>query len=355
MHMSDFARKILIIITAALLSDVKVFIAISFIFLVVYSGNPETKRRRKLIMTTDWAEIACEVPAEMVDMLADFLVELTGNGVGVENLHLDTFSLDSLEDTPTKTVKGYFPLDDSLEDLRIKVEQFLAQNGPAFAGFVYAPPVVSVIKNEDWANNWKVHFKPVRIGERLVIKPTWEEYQKLAGDLVIQIDPGMAFGTGAHPTTKMCLEALERICFNENAGKLPDPVLDVGTGSGVLSIAAALLGATRITAVDIDPEAVRVTQENLELNEVADVVEASATSLDQLPGGFAVVVANILAEELVRLSGQLTERIAPGGWLILSGILSEKEEFVRAGFSSLEMVANPKELEWCCLTFRKPL
>lgn len=306
-------------------------------------------------MTTDWAEIACEVPAEMVDTLADFLVELTGNGVGVDNLHLDTFSLDSLEDTPVKTVKGYLPLDDSLEEMRIRVEQFLATHGPAFAGFVYTPPVITIVKNEDWANNWKVHFKPVRIGKRLVIKPTWEEYQEAAGDLVIKIDPGMAFGTGAHPTTKMCLESLERIAFDDCGGKLPDPVLDVGTGSGVLSIAAALLGGTRITAVDIDPEAVRVTQENLELNGVDSVVAASTTSLCDLPGGYAVVVANILAEELVRLSEELTSRVAPGGWLILSGILTEKEEFVRAGFPSLTLIESPKEAEWSCLTFRKPL
>lgn len=306
-------------------------------------------------MQTDWAEIACEVPAEMVDTMADFLVELTGNGVGIENLHLDTFSLDTLEDTPTKTVKGYLPLDDSLEELRIRVEHFLAEQGPAFAGFVYTPPTMTVVRNEDWANNWKVHFKPVRIGQRLVIKPTWEEYQKLPDDLVIQIDPGMAFGTGAHPTTRMCLESMERICFNDCAGKLPGAVLDVGTGSGVLSIAAALMGATEITAVDIDPEAVRVTRENLELNGVETIVAASTTGLDELKAEYGIVVANILAEELVRLSAQLTAKVAPGGWLILSGILTEKEEFVCAGFPGLTLVENPRELEWSCLTFRKAL
>jgi ribosomal protein L11 methyltransferase len=304
-------------------------------------------------MQTDWAEIACEVPAAMVDAMADFLVELTGNGVGVENLQLDTFSLDTLDDTPTKTVKGYLPLDGSLEEMRIKVEQFLAENGPSFPGFVYAPPVITIVRNEDWANNWKVHFKPVRIGERLVIKPTWEEYQKLPEDLVIQIDPGMAFGTGAHPTTRMCLESMERICLHENGGKLPSPVLDVGTGSGVLSIAAALLGAERIVAVDIDPEAVRVTQENLELNEVASVVEASTTPLDEVSGEFVVVVANILAEELVRLAGELSAKLAPGGWLILSGILTEKAEMVAAAFPELEMIESPREAEWSCLTLRK--
>jgi ribosomal protein L11 methyltransferase len=307
------------------------------------------------IMHTDWAEIACEVPADMVDTMADFLVELTGNGVGIENLHLDTFSLDTLEDTPTKTVKGYLPLDGSLEELRTRVEHFLAEHGPAFAGFVYTPPVVSVVRNEDWANNWKVHFKPVRIGSRLVIKPTWEEYLPLTGDLVIQIDPGMAFGTGAHPTTRMCLESLERICFNESGGKLPDAVLDVGTGSGVLSIAAALMGATRIIAVDIDPEAIRVTRENLQLNGMENLVEASTTDLGLLTGEYGVVVANILAEELVRLSAQLIARVAPGGWLILSGILTEKAQFVRDGFPGLTPVDSPTEAEWSCLTFRKSL
>jgi ribosomal protein L11 methyltransferase len=188
-----------------------------------------------------------------------------------------------------------------------------------------------------------------------VIKPTWEEYQKLPGDLVIEIDPGMAFGTGAHPTTRMCLESMERICFNESGGKLPDAVLDVGTGSGVLSIAAALMGATQITAVDIDPEAVRVTQENLELNGVENVVTASTTSLGDLKGEYGVVVANILAEELVRLSAQLTSKVAQGGWLILSGILTEKVEFVCAGFPGLALVENPREAEWSCLTFRKAL
>jgi ribosomal protein L11 methyltransferase len=306
-------------------------------------------------MQTDWAEIACEVPADMVDTIADFLVELTGNGVGIENLHLDTFSLDSLEDSPTKSVKGYLPLDDSLEEMRIRIEHFLAETGPAFAGFVYTPPVVTVVRNEDWANNWKVHFKPVRIGTRLVIKPTWEQYQELPGDLVIQIDPGMAFGTGAHPTTRMCLETLERICFDECDGKLPASVLDVGTGSGVLSIAAALMGASKITAVDIDPEAVQVTIENLELNGVASLVAASTTNLCDIPGEYGVVVANILAEELVRLSAQLTAKVASDGWLILSGILTEKEEFVCAGFPGLTLVANPREAEWSCLTFRRSL
>ncbi|HJV34593.1 50S ribosomal protein L11 methyltransferase, partial [Geomonas sp.] len=217
---------------------------------------------------------------------------------------------------------------------------------------VYHPPVITVIRTEDWANNWKVHFKPVRIGQRLVIKPTWEEYQKQAADLVIEIDPGMAFGTGAHPTTRMCLESMERICFEACGGKLPRRLLDVGTGSGVLSIAGALMGAEEIVAIDIDPEAVRVTEENLALNKITSVA-TSTTPLEKIEGEFGVVVANILAEELVRLAPELIATVAPGGWLILSGILTEKEEFVRAGFPELSLVENPRDAEWSCLTLRK--
>lgn len=304
-------------------------------------------------MHSDWAEIACEVPAEMVDTVADFLVELTGNGVGIENLHLDTFSLDNLEDSPTKCVKGYLPLDDSLEEMRIRVEHFLAETGASFPGYQFLPPVVTVMKNEDWANNWKVHFKPVRIGKRMVIKPTWEEYREEPDDIVIKIDPGMAFGTGAHPTTRMCLESIERICFDACGGKLPQAVLDVGTGSGVLSIAAALMGATKIVAVDIDPEAVRVTEENLALNEVEQVVAASTTDLAELQDEYGIVVANILAEELVRLSAQLKARLAAESWLILSGILTEKAEFVCGAFTDLTLVEHTRDAEWSCLTFRK--
>jgi ribosomal protein L11 methyltransferase len=309
-------------------------------------------------MNTIWTELSCEVPTEMVDQLADFLVEISGNGVSIENIELDTFSLDSLEETPTKTVKAYFVCDASLEEQIARVAQFLAANGPAYPGFSYRPPTVATIKNEDWANNWKQHFKPVRIGTRLIIKPTWEEYAPAPGDIILQIDPGMAFGTGAHPTTKMCLESLERIYYHETpyavtAGFMPLTVLDVGTGSGVLSIAAAKMGAEQVVAIDIDPDAVVVTGENLVLNGVEQCVSVSTTPLGNIAGDFSIVVANILAEELVRLATELVDRTLPGGFLILSGILTEKEELVITGFSAfpLTLRETSREAEWSCLTF----
>ncbi|GAB7025647.1 50S ribosomal protein L11 methyltransferase [Geotalea toluenoxydans] len=308
-------------------------------------------------MNMVWTEISCEVPAAMVDLLADFLVELSGNGVSIENLSLDTFSLDTIEDSPLKTVKAYFAADNALEAHLDAVGAFLSANGPDFAGFVFKNPAVNAIDAEDWANNWKRYFKPVRIGSRLVIKPTWEEYSASPGDLILKLDPGMAFGTGGHPTTKMCLEALEQIFLAEGAFKgaapaAPVTVLDVGTGSGVLSIGAAKLGAERIIAIDIDADAVVVAGENVALNECSDVVELSTTPLQELTGNFDLVLANILAEELVRLAAELAVKLAPAGFLVLSGILSEKENFVLDGFSpyGLKVIEIRREGEWSCIS-----
>jgi len=307
-----------------------------------------------------WAEISCEIPAAMVDLMSAFLVELSGNGVSIENLSLDTFSLETIEEAPTKTIKAYFSDYSSRAEQLAAIETFLRTRGPAFAGFDYKPPVVTAVKEEDWANNWKEHFKPVRIGTRLVIKPTWEEYAAGEGDIILELDPGMAFGTGAHATTKMCLELLEKIFFHEGPFKadshslVPATVLDVGTGSGVLSIAAAKLGAARIVAIDIDADAVTVAEENLALNDAQTLVAASATPLREVAGPYAVVLANILAEELVRLAPELVAKVEPWGYLILSGILHEREDFVVDGFSGygLSLIESCHEAEWSCLGFR---
>ncbi|MRR36260.1 50S ribosomal protein L11 methyltransferase, partial [bacterium] len=151
-------------------------------------------------MDKTWAEVACEVPAAMVDLLADFLVELSGNGVSIDNLELDTFSLDTVEETPVKTVRAYFSPDDDLEGKLAALNQFLREHASACGDA--APPTVTTIREEDWATGWRQHFTPTRIGQRLVIKPTWEPFSPEPDDLVIELDPGMAFGTGTHPTTR---------------------------------------------------------------------------------------------------------------------------------------------------------
>ena len=308
----------------------------------------------------EWAEVSCIVPAAMVDELAEFLIELSGSGVSIDNLFLDTFSLDTVEETDMKTVKAYLPADDALSTAVDAITSFLARSGPTFAGFTFLQPTISLLREEDWANNWKQYFKPARIGKRLVIKPTWETFSPEPGDLIIELDPGMAFGTGTHATTRLCLEALEQLFSGEgpwgkDRGPTPTTVLDVGTGSGILAIAAVKLGGRRIVGLDIDPRAVEVARENLLLNGVDHKVELGTTPLTEVEGTFDVVLANILAEELVRLATPLVSRLVPGGTLVLSGILTEREEFVLSGFAGhgVTLIATTRHDEWSCLCYRR--
>jgi ribosomal protein L11 methyltransferase len=310
-------------------------------------------------MDVIWAEVSCEAPADIVDELADFLVTLSGNGVCIENLSIDTFSLDTLDDTPVKAVKAYFPADSALQNKVALIEEYLSEHVAAYPGFVPQAPAITCLKEEDWANNWKKHFKPTRIGKRMVVKPTWEEWDAANDEIIVEIDPGMAFGTGTHPTSRLCIEILERIFFSEppfSISGIPAAVdlLDVGTGSGILAIAAAKLGATRVIAIDIDPEAVSITQQNLAVNRVEEIVSVSSVPLSEVDGFFGVVVANILAEELVRMRHELVGKMRRGGFLILSGILSEKEGTVLDGFAHLPLtlVETTREAEWSCITFR---
>ncbi len=311
-------------------------------------------------MSIQWAEVACIVPNSMVDRLTEFLVSYSESGVSIENLSVDTFSLDTLEDSPIKSVKVYLPSDPDLAEKISAISAFLAEVGPTFPEFVFHPPEVSYIGEEDWANNWKEHFKPSRIGTRLVIKPTWEEFAAEAEDIIIELDPGMAFGTGTHPTTRLCLETLERYFFREPPyeNRQPDPptdILDVGTGSGVLAIAAAKLGASRVIGIDIDPGAVEIAHANLVLNRIDKEVRVTSEPLAEVEGDFDIVVANILAEELVRLGGELFSRVRASGLLILSGILTEKEDLVITGFSPypLTLMEITRDAEWSCLAYRR--
>jgi ribosomal protein L11 methyltransferase len=216
-----------------------------------------------------------------------------------------------------------------------------------------------LLDEEDWAESWKEFFYPEKLGERIVVKPSWRTYDAGQGDIIIELDPGMAFGTGTHATTRLCLEALERIfdCLPPYTTPFPQApaVLDVGTGSGVLAIAARKLGAGPITAVDIDPDAVAVAQENLALNGIVDDVDISTTPLARIHETFSLVLANILAEDLIRMAGELTERLRPGGLLILSGILVEREPGVMDAFSrtGLTLMETMHQQEWSCLVYRR--
>jgi ribosomal protein L11 methyltransferase len=211
-----------------------------------------------------------------------------------------------------------------------------------------------VVDESDWAEAWKEHFPVLRIGRRIVVRPTWRPHSPEPGDVVLDLDPGMAFGTGLHPTTRLCLAALESIA---DAGRVAGTsVLDVGCGSGILSIAAAKLGASHVFAVDTDPLAVEATAANAGANDVAAVVRARAGSLPSGAGPFDVVLANLIASLLVELARPLRDELRPAGTLLASGIFVDREGDVRDAFvaAGLDVTHRTAEGDWVALEARRP-
>jgi ribosomal protein L11 methyltransferase len=231
---------------------------------------------------------------------------------------------------------------DDVERLRRNLEIAL-QTAPLQRPAVWHP--TRELADEDWRDAWKKYFGVQRVGQRLVIVPSWVEHRPKPDDIVLRIDPGMAFGTGQHPTTAMCLAALEETlttfggsASQADAGRSRGPnigpsVLDLGCGSGILAIAAAKLGASRIVAIDIDPQAIKATRANAAENGVADVIEAREGTLESESEQFDIVVANISGLTLERLAPLLARALAPGGRLIASGFLEDAEDGLRAAFA----------------------
>lgn len=306
-----------------------------------------------LPMLDSWLEIACDVPEEHAEVVAEFLTHLSGNGVCVDNRCVDAFSTSEIPDSVRVVIKAYLPAGgDSAPQMR-ELETFISELSGRHPAACFGHPTLTAVSAEDWSNSWKVYFKPLRVGKRLLIVPTWEETVQLPGDLVLRIDPGMAFGTGGHETTRLCLELLELVMEEGPLLAIPS-LLDLGTGSGILAMAASLLGAGRILALDIDPDAIVVARENIALNQLSDQVECGTEPLESLTERFDIILANILAEELVRLAPYLTDRLYPGGSLILSGILAEKEQLVRKGFDSqpLKYCRTTCAGEWVAMLYR---
>jgi ribosomal protein L11 methyltransferase len=265
-----------------------------------------------------WLEVRLTVDGELAEAVADLLARHTTGGVAIES------ALEGEEaarpDAPV-IVRGYLPADESLEARRTSVEQGLWHLGMIHP---LPAPAFRTVAEEDWAEAWKEHYHPIRIGRRLLVLPAWlpsPDEERLP----IVLDPGMAFGTGTHPSTQLCLAALEDYLHPG------DEVVDLGCGSGILSIAAVRLGARHVQALDIDPLAVRITRENAERNGVAAQIAVSAGSLQDLLGACApsadVLVANILAPVLDEMARQgLASAVRPGGVLILAGVLAEQAD-----------------------------
>lgn len=208
------------------------------------------------------------------------------------------------------------------------------------------PTRVEFVVGDAWRDSWKEYFKPTRLGDRLVVRPSWEQFEASPTDVVLVVDPGRAFGSGTHETTKLVLREIDRVVVPGMR------VLDVGCGSGILGIGALLLGAASVRATDIESDAVDVTLENARFNGVEDRVDVSMIPLEEIDDAFDLVLANIEARVLIPMAPELQKRVAPGGLLILSGLLRDQLEDVRAAYRGLAEEAVTSEGEWIAVLGR---
>lgn len=301
-------------------------------------------------MKDEWVVIEIAATGVDIDIVSAVLSEFGCSGTVVETVALDTFSVpaDELDPNRTYTLEAYFDCGNDSAGLQENLRTTFAAMHPVGR----RPEIVAArrVRTEDWAENWKQNFAGFRVGDKLIVKPSWEpDCRPTADEVVIEIDPGMAFGTGTHGTTRLCLEVIADLLAAEQS---PASMLDVGTGSGILALGAAALGCRSIVANDIDPLACQVARENIAKNGYGEQIQVTELPLERLDGCYDLVVANILAEENVRLKHELCRHLNPGGRLVLSGILQEKENFVRDGFADQPLTfAATRSLDgWVCLS-----
>ena len=282
--------------------------------------------------------------------------EASGGGAVIESTGFDDFH-NPLPDEYTLRVKTYLKPGARGERIRRQIEEGLWRLSLLYP---IPEPQIRTLREEDWAHAWKKFYKPLRVGKRVVLKPSWEAFEAQPDDIVVELDPGMAFGTGLHPSTRLCIVALENLVVPGDA------LLDIGTGSGVLSIVAAKLGATSILATDIDPIAVEVTAENAQLNGLAmGPGTDSAVEQSSVPAGDGGPISPYGRQHSGRGTGQtlrrrlrklpLAEPLAPGGHLILAGIIDERADLVLDAVArhGLTLVDRLGEGDWVALVVKK--
>jgi ribosomal protein L11 methyltransferase len=300
-----------------------------------------------------WFELSTWADHEAVESVAELLARFGFNeGVTIEEPFVQEQDGDNLmiDTTRPAIIRTYIPAESFDSAIVDQVRE-----GLWYLGRMRSVGELTVTERseEDWASAWKDHYRPLRAGERVVIRPPWFEYDAVPGDIVLVLDPGMAFGTGMHPTSRLSLLQLEAYISPGQS------LLDVGTGSGILALAGDRLGANPIDAVDIEPMSVRVAARNLALNDASSRIRLDVGSADwavQRAKRYDIVVANIIARVLISIANDLRVALKPGGILLLSGIIEPKEAETRAAFEALdlEFVERNQMEDWISLTYRAP-
>ena len=308
----------------------------------------------------DWQQITVHTTTMGADIVSQLLMDAGAAGTEIVDRYdvLSSNKKDGMWDMIDEKVlanmaedvlvKAYFEADGSQTEKTHLAKQKLSVLKAEQMGFDMGSLNVDLqnVQDEDWKENWKKWYKPMHIGNRIVIKPTWEDYDEQPGDLVIHLDPGMAFSTGTHETTSMCIRMLERYV------KPGDVCMDVGCGSGILALAAAKLGAGKCIAIDLDEQAVKAAEENVKANGLADVVQVEhGDLLEQESGSADVIVANIIADVICFLCRPAAGRLRENGVFICSGIIKEREEDVQRALmmAGYQLDQRMQEGEWVCL------
>jgi ribosomal protein L11 methyltransferase len=312
--------------------------------------------RRRL--PVDWMELRIDTITEGCDLAANILYDAGAAGVVIEDpedaraLLRQRESWDYIEPGALNTegdvviVKGYLPVNNSLGDLVKMVRERLSALAASRPDLGPLELATGTVNDQDWAECWKKYYKPLRIGRNIVIKPSWEDYRPKEGDIVVAIDPGMAFGTGTHESTALCIELLEKYISKGSR------VIDVGCGSGILSVVAAKLGAGVVEAYDLQVEAVDITRENARRNGVDRVVKAQrANLLDAAKDRVDIIVSNIVADVIIKMSPQAARHLKPGGIFIASGIIRERrrEVYTSLEYYGMTVVEEKRRGEWVAL------
>ena len=310
----------------------------------------------------NWIELVVHTTTVGSDWVSDCLMELGATGTMIEDKAdipdpskphgiWEIIDPKLLDDMPEDVlVHAWFVPDSSFPSILSGLQGRLDAMRQERADFGSLLTDTRTVSEDSWAEVWKKDYKPFYAGDHLVIKPTWEDFSPAPGDRVIEIDPGMAFGSGTHETTGMCISLLEETVRGG------ERIIDVGTGSGILAIAAALLGAGHVLAVDIDPDAVRVASENVAHNHVENVVTVlEGDLLKDVPDTCEICVANIISDIIISFAAPLKEHILPGGLFICSGIVNVREEEVRQALlaAGFEILKTEHKGEWTAFLSRR--
>ncbi len=300
-----------------------------------------------------WIKITLSSPPELVDPLSNFMTEMGAEGVFQEELEPAT-----LDDFPKATEReelvAYLSSDAMAKDRIASLETYLNSLSEMFPELEKPGLSTETVTDPDWGEQWKKYFKPLRISKDIVVKPTWERYTPTGRDIVIEIDPGMAFGTGQHPSTRMCMEALENILLKDRTIE-KWRVLDVGTGTGILGISCAKLGAQRIVCLDVDPKAVEIAGKNAAINRVEDRVEIIEQDVSMYDDTFDLIVANLTAKMLLKFGTHLISMVERGGYLVISGIIDQDRKVIEEHFLTEDVALHSviAEKEWVCYLLKK--